>query len=94
MGAALTTWYKFGGAKSKIKTEHHDHAYWGPSFTNEYIGKLLDKEKEKIKEEKNCEISYVKDFSQLSNTIASKIKRRKNCWMVSGSYGVGTKSIR
>ncbi len=92
LGAALTTWYKFGGAKSKIKTEHHDHAYWGPSFTNEYIGKLLDKEKEKIKEE-NCEISYVKDFSQLSNTIASKIKEGKIVGWFQGRMEWGPRAL-
>ena len=34
IGAALTTWYKIGGEKSKKRTEPHTHAYWGPSFSN------------------------------------------------------------
>ena len=44
IGAALTTWHRVGGEKGKKRVNTHDHAYWGPSFTNDYIGNLLKSE--------------------------------------------------
>jgi carbamoyltransferase len=42
IGAALNVWHKAGGSLAKVRSVAHDHAYWGPSFTNEQIEEVLN----------------------------------------------------
>ena len=72
IGAAYTTWYKVGGDKARKRTQSHNHAYWGPSFSDDYLCRLLDKEKERIEFE-NCEVIFVSKFSELAKKTASII---------------------
>ena len=38
IGASMVTWHKVGGKKSLHRVKSDNHAYWGPSFDNEYVG--------------------------------------------------------
>ena len=76
IGAALMTWYKIGGEKSKKRIISHNHAYWGPSFTNDYIGNLLKFEKDRIEKE-NCTIEVFSEISQLTKYTAAEIAKGK-----------------
>ena len=38
IGAAYSVWHEQGGARGPV----HDHAYWGPHFSNAQIGSLLE----------------------------------------------------
>lgn len=68
IGAAYVVWHKMGGAR----TEHHDHAYWGPSFTDEEIAAAL-KEHEGDIEAQHCEVQRVDDEGELCRRTATSI---------------------
>ena len=72
IGSAFTTWHKIGGVKAKQRTQSHDHAYWGPSFKDEYIDQLLHEKDYLIKME-NCDIEHITNITELSKKTASEI---------------------
>ena len=72
IGAAFTTWHKIGGVKAKQRTQSHDHAYWGPSFKDEYIDQLLH-EKDYLTKMENCDIEHITNITELSKKTASEI---------------------
>ncbi|CAN1593324.1 COG2192 Predicted carbamoyl transferase, NodU family [Candidatus Pelagibacterales bacterium] len=74
IGAALMTWHKTGVEDSKKKIISHNHAYWGPSFTNDYINNLLKLQKDRIKKE-NCTIEKFLEISDLLKFVASEIAK-------------------
>jgi carbamoyltransferase len=43
IGAALYTWHKFQYGNSNITKQVHDHAYWGPSFSDNEIYEIIKK---------------------------------------------------
>lgn len=63
-----------GAAYAALKTKrfHMSHAYWGPQFNNDEIGKLL-KEKEETIKEKKCSIRLIKSEQELLKETAQAI---------------------
>ena len=74
IGAALMTWHKIGGEKSKQRVLAHNHAYWGPSFTDDYIGNLLKSEEARISKE-NCVVTNFSKISELIKITAAEITK-------------------
>ena len=57
IGAALVVADKLKDIK---KRQHMDHAYWGPSFSNDYCEKLLNKRSNDLREN-GCTFKYIDD---------------------------------
>ena len=74
IGAALTVWHKVGGEAAKIRGPAHDHAYWGPSFTNEQIEELLNQSANEI-EEQVCVVKKIDDSNTLFEETANSISQ-------------------
>jgi carbamoyltransferase len=68
IGAALTIWHRHGGARSGEMT----HAYWGPSFAEAEIDRLLAGRDPEIKSQ-NCTASHYSDEGALLNAVARAI---------------------
>ncbi len=92
IGAAYETWHRVGGKKALQRCNSHDHAYWGPSFNDEYCGILLDKEKEKIKKE-NCTISHISNFPELVSKTATAIANGKVIGWFQGKMEWGPRAL-
>ena len=92
IGAALMTWHKVGGKNSKKRVSPHEHAYWGPSFSNDYISNLLKLQKDRINKE-NCVIENFLDFSQLAKLIASEIEKGKVIGWFQGKMEWGPRAL-
>ncbi len=42
IGAALSVWHQVGGAAAAQRGPVHDHAYWGPAFSDEQVKQVLE----------------------------------------------------
>lgn len=72
IGAAYATWHKLGGTRNFVM----EHSYWGPSFNNEDLGKLIDTEAANLKKQ-GCEVFHYKDQTQLFTKTAHAISDGK-----------------
>ncbi len=70
VGAAYAVWHELGGARGPA----HDHAYWGPAFSNEQIGQLLAERSVDISAE-GCEVSRIDDEAVLYRQTAEAAMR-------------------
>lgn len=92
IGAAFMTLFKVGTEKTQQRLQSHDHAYWGPSFSNKYIDLLLNKKKEKIEKE-NCIVSYVTSVSELTQKTANEISKGKVIGWFQGRMEWGPRAL-
>jgi carbamoyltransferase len=92
IGAALMTWHKTGDEKSKKRIAPHNHAYWGPSFSNDYIGNLLKLQKNRIEKE-NCIIENFSEISQLTKITAAEIAKGKVIGWFQGKMEWGPRAL-
>lgn len=92
IGAALMTWHKVKEKKAVEKMQFHDHAYWGPSFTNEYCGKLL-KQKKNIIEKENCVVMKINNFQDLAHKTALKVADGKVIGWFQGRMEWGPRAL-
>ncbi len=92
IGAAFMTWHRIGGKKGETRTNSHDHAFWGPSFENEYIDNLLVSQKHRIEKE-NCTIEYFSDFSKLIKITATEIAKGKVVGWFQGRMEWGPRAL-
>jgi carbamoyltransferase len=92
IGAALMTWHKVGGEQAKKRVATHSHAYWGPSFTNDYIGNLLKSQKDRIEIE-NCKIDYIPKISELTKLVAAEIAKGKVVGWFQGRMEWGPRAL-
>src|SRR5262249_5592860 len=53
---------------------HMDHAYWGPEFDNDYVGRLLQGERNALAGER-CIVRRVDDEGQLVQIVARGIEQ-------------------
>ena len=70
IGAAYSVWHELGGARGPA----HDHAYWGPGFSNEHIGQLLAERSADIAAQ-GCYVSRVDDEAVLCRQTAEAVAR-------------------
>ena len=92
IGAALTTWHKTIGEKSKKRITPHSHAYWGPSFKNDYIRDLLNTQKKRIETE-NCIMENFSEISKLTKLTAAEIANGKVIGWFQGKMEWGPRAL-
>ena len=92
VGAALVTWHKFGGEKGKQRVNQHDHAYWGPAYTNIEIGNLIKLQKNRLEKE-NCTVESFFDASKLIKTTALEIEKGKVVGWFQGRMEWGPRAL-
>ena len=92
IGAAMTTWFKICKEKVKKRLDLHEHAYWGPSFTNDYVSNLLESQRDKIKKE-NCNVENFSEISQLTKLTASEIAKGKVIGWFQGKMEWGPRAL-
>lgn len=74
IGAALASWIKTNSFVKKPK-QHRDtrDAYWGPSFANDEIEKVI-KQQQKLLNNANCQIEFIESENILCNRTAQAIE--------------------
>lgn len=92
IGAALTTWHKTGLEQSTKRVVTHNHAYWGPSFSNDYIDNLLKSQKDRIEKE-NCKIDYIPKILELTKLVAAEIAKGKVVGWFQGKMEWGPRAL-
>ena len=70
IGAAYAVWHETGGGR----TSTHDHAYWGPAFSNEVISELLKTRKDDLTQQA-CSVEMIEDEAALCEMTATAIAR-------------------
>lgn len=68
IGAAYTVWHELGGARGAP----HDHAYWGPSFSNDEIATVLEREAADIQAQ-GCSVERIDDEAELCRQTAQAV---------------------
>jgi len=92
IGAAFATWHNVAEEKVKEKIIFHDHAYWGPSFNNQYIENLLKKQKNIIKNQSYV-IKNIADNFELTKITASHIADGKVVGWFQGRMEWGPRAL-
>ena len=92
IGAAFMTWHRLGGQNSKKRVKFHDHAYWGPSFSDEYIDNLLNSQKYRL-EKDNYNVKYFSDFSDITKITATEITKGKVIGWFQGRMEWGPRAL-
>ena len=72
IGAALTTWHSQQTAAASTRGPVHDHAYWGPSFSNDEIKTQIDSRNNDI-EDAGCTVEQFHDPQALCNVTAEAV---------------------
>lgn len=72
IGAALTTWHRQQTAAASTRGPVHDHAYWGPSFSNGEIKAQIDSRNNDI-EAAGCTVEQFHDPQALCNVTAKAV---------------------
>lgn len=70
IGAAYSVWHKLGGPRGPA----HNHAYWGPEFSNEQIGQLLGERAGDLAGQ-CCEVRLIDDEGKLCQQAAEAVSR-------------------
>ena len=92
IGAAMTTWFKTGKEKAKNRLDLHEHAYWGPSFSNNYIEDLIEKKKEDFNL-KDFKITFFSKLSDLTKDTALEISKGKVIGWFQGRMEWGPRAL-
>lgn len=69
-----------------------DHAYWGPSFTNEVIGELLASKNDEL-QKKGCKVEQIKDENELYRRTAKAIDEGKVIGWFQGRMEWGPRAL-
>ncbi len=75
IGAAFVAWHEQAGKENAGASARRfvmDHAYWGPSFSDEQIGEILDQRQAEI-EQAGCRIEQIADEAALCERTAAAI---------------------
>jgi carbamoyltransferase len=92
IGAAFTIWHKVGGEQAEQRAKPHDHAYWGPYFSDGYIDRLLNKQKDRIKKN-NCDIEHITNIPELTKKTAVEIAEGKVIGWFQGRMEWGPRAL-
>ncbi len=72
IGAALSVWHPVGGAAGQKRGPVHDHAYWGPGYTDAQVGQVLAAAAERIAAE-GCTVRHIDDLPLLYSETAQQV---------------------
>ena len=89
IGSAFIVTNNLGILKKRFEMEH---AYWGPSFTDDYHEKLLKKHKTKI-DDFNCILEHVPEEDVLCNLTAEAISQGKVVGWFQGRMEWGPRAL-
>ncbi len=94
IGAAFVAWHEHGAAVANSARGRFimDHAYWGPSFTNEQISAVLDNNQAALEAE-GCEIELMDDESVLCHKTATAIAEGKVIGWFQGRMEWGPRAL-
>lgn len=90
IGAAFAVWNQID--KGSTPRFVMDHAYWGPSYSNEVIGTVLDENKAEL-ELQNCAIEKIDDELVLCERTATAIADGKVIGWLQGRLEWGPRSL-
>jgi len=88
IGAAFAAWHKTGGKRAFVM----DHAYWGPSFTDEEIKTVLDANTESIAAA-GCTVESIDDDNTLYTRTAQAIAEGKVVGWFQGRMEWGPRAL-
>jgi carbamoyltransferase len=88
IGAAFAAWHKSGGQRRFVM----DHAYWGPSFSDEEIKTVLESNAERIAAA-GCTIEHLTDESDLYARAAQAIAEGKVVGWFQGRMEWGPRAL-
>ena len=89
LGAALMTYYNKSNSKKRF---FMNHSYWGNSFTNEYIKKLINKNKDDF-EAKKLNIQFFENYNELNKVVAKEISFGKVIGWFQGRMEWGPRAL-
>jgi len=72
IGAAFAAWHQLGGPAAQQRGPMHDHAYWGPSFSDDQIRAALDARSEQIRTD-GCTVTRLSEPSVLCQETAKHV---------------------
>jgi carbamoyltransferase len=72
IGAALVAWHRSGAAGASRRGPVHEHAYWGPSFTDDDVAQRIETRQAQI-EAAGCSVEQVADEGLLCRQAAQAI---------------------
>jgi carbamoyltransferase len=70
VGAAFSVWHALGGERGPV----HDHAYWGPGFSDEAVDRVLRDNAGEIAAQ-GCTVEHAESEAQLAQDTAAAIAR-------------------
>jgi carbamoyltransferase len=88
IGAAFAVWHKLGGSRGFVM----DHAYWGPHFTDEECGALLERHASGLAAQR-CAVSRFADEARLCETTAQAIADGKVVGWFQGRMEWGPRAL-
>lgn len=74
IGAAIDLWYRLNIRKENKRVEVHNHAYWGPSFSDDEIKSIIDKNFLKLNIEE-CEVNIASNKESLYSEVAEEVAK-------------------
>ncbi len=89
IGAAMVAWQQASGGR---RHSTMDHAYWGPSFSDEGVGTLLDGKRQQI-ETQGCTIERIADETELCRRTAQAIADGKVIGWFQGRMEWGPRAL-
>jgi len=89
IGAAFAAWNQFDENTPRFAM---DHAYWGPSFTNEAIGELLASKNDEL-QKKGCKVERIEDENDLCRRTAEAIDGGKVIGWFQGRMEWGPRAL-
>ena len=72
IGAAFSVHHTTSDAQSDANGEIHNHAYWGPSYSNNDVEEAIKSKREEILES-GCSVDHIDNVQALLDTTAAKI---------------------
>jgi len=90
IGAAFAVWNETD--KDSSPRFLMDHAYWGPQYSNEVIGELLEEKSAEIKQQ-GCEIKKIEEESELYQVTAEAISEGKVIGWFQGRMEWGPRAL-
>lgn len=72
IGAALAVWHQVGGEAALQRGPVHDHAYWGPTFSDEQVKAVLDERADQVQAEQ-CTVEQFDDLNALYHSTAEHV---------------------
>jgi len=88
IGAAFAVWKKLGGVRSFVM----DHAYWGPHFSSNTIGALIDARRSEINAA-GCTVESVEDDGEMCRRTAAVIADGKVVGWFQGRMEWGPRAL-